>query len=100
MPENITSKARTDVSMRDSSRMAQKWGGVTSFLLAGSFVVAPLIYFMGSLRDAIKREGTDGKRRLYLIDLIVGAAIILLVVITWGGLLVEEIYCLRGIRCD
>jgi hypothetical protein len=30
-----------------------KWGGLASFLLAVSFIVAPLIYFIGSLRDAI-----------------------------------------------
>ncbi|HLO17062.1 MAG TPA: hypothetical protein VK206_19670 [Anaerolineales bacterium] len=30
-----------------------KWGGLASFLLAVSFVVAPLIYFAGNLRDAI-----------------------------------------------
>jgi hypothetical protein len=30
-----------------------KWGGIASFLLAASFVVAPLIYFTGNLRDAI-----------------------------------------------
>lgn len=30
-----------------------KWGGLASFLLAVSFIVAPLIYLMGNLRDAI-----------------------------------------------
>ena len=30
-----------------------KWGGLASFLLAVSFVVAPLIYLTGNLRDAI-----------------------------------------------
>jgi hypothetical protein len=24
----------------------------------------------------------------------------LLIVFTWGGLMLEEIYCLQGIRCD
>ena len=30
-----------------------KWGGLASFLLAVSFVVAPLIYLTGNLRDSI-----------------------------------------------
>jgi hypothetical protein len=30
-----------------------KWGGLASFLMAVSFVVAPLIYLTGNLRDAI-----------------------------------------------
>jgi hypothetical protein len=31
----------------------QKWGGLASFLLAVSFLVAPFIYLTGNLRDAI-----------------------------------------------
>jgi hypothetical protein len=30
-----------------------KWGGLASFLMAGSFIVAPLVYLTGNLRDAI-----------------------------------------------
>ncbi len=30
-----------------------KWGGLASFLLAVSFIVAPLIYLIGNLQDAI-----------------------------------------------
>jgi len=30
-----------------------KWGGLVSFFIAGSFVVAPLIYLTGNLRDSI-----------------------------------------------
>ena len=30
-----------------------KWGALASFLLAISFLVAPLIYLMGNLRDAM-----------------------------------------------
>ena len=30
-----------------------KWGGLASFLIAVSFVVAPLIYLMGNLRDTL-----------------------------------------------
>ena len=53
MPDNTNSKVRIDASKRDSYLTAQKWGGVASFLLAVSFVVAPVIYFTGNLRDAI-----------------------------------------------
>ena len=45
-------------------------------------------------------EKEDGKRRLFALNLIVGAAILLLILFTWGGLILEEIYCLQGIRCD
>lgn len=31
----------------------QKWGSLASFFLAVSFIVAPLIYLMGNLRDAM-----------------------------------------------
>jgi len=30
-----------------------KWGGLASFLIAASFIVAPFIYLTGNLRDAI-----------------------------------------------
>ena len=56
--------------------------------------------FALNLQSLVKREGPEGKRRLYAINLIVGAAILLLIIFTWGGLILEEIYCLRGIRCD
>ena len=36
----------------------------------------------------------------FLLNLIVGSILLLLLVFTWGGLLLEEIYCLQGIRCD
>ena len=42
-----------------------KWGGLASFLLAVSFVVAPLIYLMGNLRDAIGVFGYDLADFLY-----------------------------------
>ena len=36
----------------------------------------------------------------FALNLIVGIAILLLITFTWGGLMLEEIYCLQGIRCD
>lgn len=42
-----------------------KWGGLASLLLAVSFIVAPLIYLMGNLRDAMGRFGYDLADFLY-----------------------------------
>ena len=47
MPDNTISKGRSDAGV------ARKWGAVASFLLAVAFIVAPLIYLMGNLRDAM-----------------------------------------------
>jgi hypothetical protein len=68
-------------------------------VLYGGLLLLPVAFAL-NLQPMLKREGTERKRRLYAINLIVGAAILLLIVFTWGGLLVEEIACLRGIRCD
>jgi dolichyl-phosphate-mannose--protein O-mannosyl transferase len=68
-------------------------------ILFGGMLLLP-VAFMLNLRPMLKREGTERKRRLYAINLIVGAIIVLLIAVMWGGLLVEAIYCLRGIRCD
>lgn len=58
------------------------------------------VAFALNLQAMLKKEGAEGSRRFYALNLIVGAAILLLIIFTWGGLIVEEIYCLRGIRCD
>jgi hypothetical protein len=68
-------------------------------VLFGGMLLLP-VAFMLNLQPMWKREGPEGKRRLYTINLIVGAVILLLIAVTWGALLVEQIYCLRGIRCD
>jgi len=68
-------------------------------VIYGGLLLLPLAFVL-NLRPMSKREGPEGKRRLYAINLIVGAAILLLVIFTWGGLILEEIYCLQGIRCD
>lgn len=65
----------------------------------GGLLLLPLAFAL-NLQSLLKREGPEAKRSLYTINLIIGAAILLLIIFTWGGLLVEEIYCLRGIRCD
>ncbi len=68
-------------------------------VIYGGLLLLP-VAFVFNLQPMLKREGPEGKRRLHAINLIVGAVILLLIVFTWGGLLMEEIYCLRGIRCD
>ena len=71
-------------------------GGIVIY---GGLLFLPLAFAL-NLRPLLRKAGTDGKRRLYVLNLIVGAAILLLIIFTWGGLILEEIYCLRGIRCD
>jgi hypothetical protein len=68
-------------------------------VIYGGLLLLP-VAFAFNLQPLLKREGIEDKRRLYAINLIVGAIILLLIAVTWGALLVEEIYCLRGIRCD
>ena len=52
MPDDTYLNLRVDASTRPSLQAVQKCGGVASFLLAVAFVVAPLIYLTGNLRDA------------------------------------------------
>ena len=68
-------------------------------VIYGGLLLLPLAFAL-NLQSMFKRESPEGKRRIYTINLILGATILLLIIFTWGGLLVEEIYCLRGIRCD
>jgi hypothetical protein len=68
------------------------------FLIGGLFLLP--VAFILNLLPMLKKEGTAGKRSLHALNLIVGIAILLLIIFTWGGLILEQIYCLRGIRCD
>ena len=47
------------------SAVAMKWGGLASILLAVTFIVAPLIYFTGNLRDAMGAFSYDVADFLY-----------------------------------
>ena len=47
------------------SSAAMKWGGLASFLMAVTFIVAPLIYFTGNLRDAMGPLSYDVADFLY-----------------------------------
>ena len=65
----------------------------------GGLLVLPVAFAL-DLQPMLKKEGAAQKRRLHALNLSVGALILLLIIFMWGGLIVEEIYCLRGIRCD
>lgn len=69
-----------------------------AFLIGGLFLLPPA--FVLNLRPMLKREGPEGKRKLYSVNLIVGVILLLLIAFTWGGLILEQFYCLLGIRCD
>lgn len=68
-------------------------------VLFGGMSLLPVAFVL-NLQPMLKREGPEGARRLYAVNLMVGAILALLIVVTWGALLVEQIYCLIGIRCD
>jgi uncharacterized membrane protein YidH (DUF202 family) len=68
-------------------------------VIFGGLLLLPFAFVL-NLRPLFRKEGTEGKRKLYALNLIVGVAILLLITFTWGSLIMEEIYCLRGIRCD
>jgi hypothetical protein len=67
--------------------------------LIGGLLLLPITFIL-NLWPILKREGPEGKRKLHTVNLIVGTILLLLLVSTWGGLLLEQIYCLQGIRCD
>ena len=68
-------------------------------IICGGLLLLPVAFLL-NLRPMLRRNGTEGSKRIYMLNLIVGIMILLLIIFTWGGLIVEEIYCLRGIRCD
>jgi hypothetical protein len=68
-------------------------------VIYGGLLLLPVAFAL-NLQPMLKKEGPEGKRRLYAINMIVGAAILLLIIFTWGSLIMEGIYCLQGILCD
>jgi hypothetical protein len=77
MANDTNFKAGTDASAGASGLRSQTWGGLASFLLAVAFLVAPLIYLVGSLRDAIGRFGYNVADFLY--GPVWGASLVILV---------------------
>ena len=68
-------------------------------VILGGLLLLPFAFVL-NLMPILRRAGPEGKRTIHTVNLILAVAILLLITFTWGGLIVEEIYCLRGIRCD
>jgi hypothetical protein len=81
MPDNTIFKAHTDANTGTSAITMQKWGGLASFLLVVAFIVAPLIYLLGNLRDAL------GPFTYALADFLYGPA--------WAASLITAVLALR-----
>ena len=75
---------RDNLTRADSTASAQtlqKWGGLASFLLAASFITAPMIYLFGNLRD------TFGPFSYSVADFLYGPV--------WAASLVTAVFALR-----
>ena len=73
--------------------------GLGRLILIGGLLLLP-VAFVINLLPMLKKEGPEIKRKLRTANVIVGIIILMIIIVSWGGLLVEEIYCLQGIRCD
>ena len=67
--------------MKVANADERKWGSLAAFLLAVTFIVAPLIYFVGDWRDALGRFAYN------LADFLYGPV--------WGASLIILVYVLR-----
>ena len=63
-------------------------------LLFGGLLILPVAFIIN-----LTPWGNQ-KKRLYAFNLVLGIALLLLITFTWGGLLLEQTQCLRGIYCD
>lgn len=77
----LTKGATMNNILANPNLAAMKWGGFASFLLAVTFIVAPLIYFTGNLRDAMGPLAYD------LADFLYGPV--------WAASLVTAVFTLR-----
>jgi len=77
----LTKGATMNNMLANPNSAATKWGGFASFLLAITFIVAPLIYFTGNLRDAMGPLSYD------LADFLYGPV--------WSASLVTAVFILR-----
>jgi hypothetical protein len=73
--------------------------GLGRLVLIGGLLLVP-IAFLINLLPVLKKEGPESKKKLHAANLIVGIIILIIILVSWGGLLMEEIHCLQGIRCD
>jgi len=81
MPEDTVFTDPTDANAMASARTTQRWGGLASFLLAVTFIVPPLIYLVGDLRDSL------GPFAYSLADFLYGPV--------WAASLVTMVFALR-----
>jgi hypothetical protein len=77
----LTKGATMKNILATSNSAAMKWGGLASFLMAMTFIVAPLIYLIGNLRDALGSLSYD------LADFLYGPV--------WAASLVTVVFTLR-----
>ena len=77
----IRERIRAMFNSNLSPAPVQKWGGFASFLLGVSFIVAPMIYLVGNLRDAWGPFGYS------MADLLYGPV--------WAASLVTMVFALR-----
>jgi hypothetical protein len=77
----LKERMRTMFNVKWSAVPIQKWGGLASFLLGVTFIVAPLIYLVGNLRDALGQFGYS------VADLLYGPV--------WAASLVTMVFALR-----
>ena len=68
-------------------------------VIIGGLLLLPVAFLL-NLQPMLRRTGPEAKRALQAVNVILAAAILLLITFTWGGLILEQIYCLQGIRCD
>lgn len=80
MTDNTILQVRTDANARTSAVTIQKWGGLASFLLAATFVIAPGLYLFGP-------AGPTGMSIYDLADFLYGPV--------WATSLVMAIFALR-----
>jgi hypothetical protein len=73
--------------------------GLGRLVLIGGLLSLP-VAFVINLLPLLKKEGPEARRKLHTANIIVGIIILIIILVSWGGLFVEEIYCLQGIRCD
>jgi hypothetical protein len=77
----------------------QQINNLGRIVLFGGLLLLPPAFVI-NLAPFLKRKSPDQKNRFYAFNLILGMGLLLLITFTWGGLLLEEIQCLRGMYCD
>lgn len=77
----------------------QQINNLGRIVLFGGLLLLPPAFVI-NLIPLLKQEGFDQQKKLYAFNLTLGVGLLLLITFTWGGLLLEQIQCLRGMYCD